>query len=266
MKLKYLFVIICFEWIYGCSADYMSFHGTDRIQFKTTANEVYTFAYFPEERQKDTLNIKIVTVGEVTDYPREILFEQVMEEWKYIYDAVDTTKVIDSTWVEMEHPAKEGVHFEMLGGRDKWILPANKNVFDLQLIVMRQDVDLQKNARKLTLKLLPSKDFETGEPAKLKKTVIISDKLERPTRWRESSYEVQTYLGAWSQVKHRFLIEVTGQKWDNDFLYYILYDFNADLEREYYLMKTKKALESYNADPANNPPLKDEFGNKVVFP
>ena len=50
------------------------------------------------------------------------------------------------------------------------------------------------------------------------------------------------------------------------FLYYILYDFNADLEREYYLMKTKKALESYNADPANNPPLKDEFGNKVVFP
>ena len=135
-----------------------------------------------------------------------------------------------------------------------------------EVVVLRNDEALQKNAHKLVLALQPSKDFELGEQKKLFKTIVISDKLERPTRWKEDSWEVQTYLGAWSETKHRLLIDVTGQKWDNDFLYYMLYDFDAELERDYYLTKTKKFLAEYNANPANNPPLKDENGKEVVFP
>ena len=49
MKLKYLVGIgmVC-SMICSCSEEYMSFEGTDRIQFKTKTEEVYTFAYYPE--------------------------------------------------------------------------------------------------------------------------------------------------------------------------------------------------------------------------
>ena len=46
MKLKYLLGIgMACLMICSCSEEYMSFEGTDRIQFKTKAEEVYTLAY-----------------------------------------------------------------------------------------------------------------------------------------------------------------------------------------------------------------------------
>ena len=125
---------------------------------------------------------------------------------------------------------------------------------------------MRKNARKLVLRLLPSDDFQTGEVNKLVKSITISDKLERPTRWKDNSYYYKLYLGDWSEVKHRFMIDVTGQKWDNEFLIYIINNYDTYSLRNYYLAKIKKALAEYNADPKNNPPLKDENGKEVVFP
>ena len=218
MKLKYLVGIgMACSMICSCSEEYMSFEGTDRIQFKTKTEEVYTFAYYPESIQKDTLQIELISVGEVTDYPRVIRFEQVTKEWKYTYDE-------------------------------------------------EEDTGLRKNARKLVLRLLPSDDFQTGEVNKLVKNITISDKLERPTRWKDNSYYYKLYLGNWSEVKHRFMIDITGQKWDNDFLVYIIDNYDTYSLRDYYLAKIKKALAEYNADPKNDPPLKDENGKEVVFP
>jgi len=109
MKLKYLLGIgMACSMICSCSEEYMSFEGTDRIQFKTKAEEVYTFAYYPESKQEDTVRIEIISVGEVTDFPRTVRFEQVTKEWKYTYDEEDPKKVVDSTYVDMEFPAVAG--------------------------------------------------------------------------------------------------------------------------------------------------------------
>ena len=62
------------------------------------------------------------------------------------------------------------------------------------------------------------------------------------------------------------MIEVTGEKWDNDFLRYIINNRDTYALRDYYLEKIKRALAEYNANPANNPPMKDENGEEVVFP
>ena len=231
MKLKYLLGIgMACLMICSCSEEYMSFEGTDRIQFKTKAEEVYTFAYYPESKQEDTVRIEIISVGEVTDFPRTVRFEQVTKEWKYTYDEEDPKKVVDSTYVDMEFPAVAGVHYKSLGEKNELILPANQNVLKLNVIVKREDAGLRKNARKLVLRLLPSDDFQTGE------------------------------------VRYRFMIDITGQKWDNDFLVYIIGNYDTYSLRDYYLAKIKKALAEYNADPKNNPPLKDENGKEVVFP
>lgn len=174
MKLKYLVGIgMACSMICSCSEEYMSFEGTDRIQFKTKTEEVYTFAYYPESIQKDTLQIELISVGEVTDYPRVIRFEQVTKEWKYTYDEEEPEKVVDSTYVDMEFPAVAGVHYESLGEKNELILPANQNVLKLNVIIKREDTGLRKNARKLVLRLLPSDDFQTGEVNKLVKNITI---------------------------------------------------------------------------------------------
>ena len=187
------------------------------------------------------------------------------KEWKYTYDEEEPEKVVDSTYVDMEFPAVAGVHYESLGEKNELILPANQNVLKLNVIIKREDTGLRKNARKLVLRLLPSDDFQTGEVNKLVKNITISDKLERPTRWKDNSYYYKLYLGNWSEVKHRFMINATGEKWDNDCIKLYI-KAGPTAEGLYLLKKIKKELEKYNADPANNPPLMDENGHEVVFP
>ena len=68
-------------------------------------------------------------------------------------------------------------------------------------------------------------------------------------------------------------------KWDNDFLVYIIDNYDTYSLRDYYLAKIKKALAEYNADPENatlsrkaagdvtvTAAMKDENGKEVVFP
>ena len=269
MKLRYLLgMTFAVGLIGGCSTDYMDFKGGNFVQFSSSAEEVYTFAYFSSEKQKDTLNIGIMSIGEVVDYPRTIRFEQVTKEWEYTYDAEDPNKVVDSVYVDMKFPAVKGVHFEAFGGENnELILPANQNEIKVKIVVKREDESLRTEACKLELRLLPSDDFRTGVPKNIVKKITISDKLERPTIWKDTDYTCSIYLGNWSEVKHRFMIDVTGEKWDNDFIkVYIKTGYQPTPEGRFLLQKIKKELENYNADPANNPPLMDENGHEVVFP
>lgn len=81
MRLKYFLGIIFVLWlISSCTSDYMSFKGNDMIQFVTKTDEVYTFAYFTDDKQVDTLNIGIMSVGEVVDFSRTVKFEQILKE------------------------------------------------------------------------------------------------------------------------------------------------------------------------------------------
>lgn len=269
MRLKYFFGIVSVMWlISSCTSDYMSFKGDNMVQFATQTDEVYTFAYFTDEKQVDTLNIPIMSVGEVVDFNRVVRFEQVVKEWKYVYDVDNPQQIVDSNYVDMEYPAVEGKHFEILeSNNNEATLQANHNQLNLRVVVKRTDDNLKKNAYVLKLHLLPSNDFETGAVNYLTKRIVISDKLERPTQWKDNNYYCSTYLGPWSEVKHRFMINATGEKWDNDCIKrYIKGGFEYAAIREFYLKKIKNELEKYNADPKNNPPLRDENGFEVVFP
>ena len=144
----------------------------------------------------------------------------------------------------MKYPAKEGVHFEAFGGENhELVLPANQNGVTVKIVVKREDESLQENARKLELRLLPSDDFETGVPKYVVKKITISDKLERPTVWKDTDYDCATYLGNWSEVKHRFMINATGEKWDNDCIKLYI-KAGPTAEGLYLLKKIKKEFES----------------------
>ena len=48
--------------------------------------------------------------------------------------------------------------------------------------------------------------------AKQWRKLYLSDVLLRPTRWSDG------YFGTYSKVKHRFMMEQTGLKWDDEYL------------------------------------------------
>ena len=251
----------------SCSTDLGSYNGDNMIRFVDNADDVYTFAYYSNEKQADTLKIKLMTIGEVTNHPRTVHYEQVKKKWKYKYAEDDANKIIDSSYVDMDYPAEQGKHFEILDAHDGTLtVPANANGITVRVIVKREDTDLQKNARELYLRLLPNGDFTIPSPRYGLKKITLSDKLEKPRLWSNKNYFCNLYLGDWSEVKHRFMINVTGWKWDDEFIKYYIRESNDRPLRDYFLTKIKKALNTYNADPKNNPPLKDENGKNVVFP
>src|SRR5690606_38695277 len=99
--------------------------------------------------------------------------------------------------------------------------------------------------------------FRTGEPNKRWRRLEFSDMLIRPATW------VDLFFGKYSRVKHEFMIEATGERWDTDFM--------RDVAQgqinyaQFWRAKLREALAEYNnAHPGN--PLTDEVGELVLFP
>ena len=67
----------------SCSTDLGSYNGDNMIRFVDNVDDVYTFAYYSNEKRADTLKIKLMTIGEVTNHPRTVHYEQVKKKWKY---------------------------------------------------------------------------------------------------------------------------------------------------------------------------------------
>ena len=266
MKMRFSFwALVASTALTSCTTDLMHYEGANMVRFSGDVEVVYSFAYYSESKTEDVINVNVMTVGEVVDYPRTVRFEQQKKEWKYTYDPQDANKVIDSTYVDMESPAEEGRHFQIQNAEgNQFVVPAGANSYVLKILLKRSDEGLKKNARKLHLRLVPDKDFGIMSDVASLKKITISDKLEKPRRWR--GYYCDYYLANWSEVKHRFMINVTGQKWDNDFILHYVNGRDGAALCDFYLSKIKKALEEYNANPSNNPPLKDENGKEVVFP
>ncbi|MCI6619802.1 MAG: DUF4843 domain-containing protein [Prevotella sp.] len=266
MKIKYVLSAVAFLiGLTGCTADLMNYNGADMVRFSGDPETVFSFAYYTDQKTEDVIDVNVMTVGEVADHPRTVRFEQVTKEWKYNYDPQDPNRIVDSTYIDMPYPAEEGKHFHIENATgNAFTIPAGEHSYRLKIMVKRSDNDLKKHARTLHLKLIPNEHFGILSDVAALKKITISDKLEKPRQWK--GYYCDLYIGNWSETKHRFMINVTGQKWDDDFIKVYIKSFDEAPLRNFYLMKIKKALEAYNADPSNNPPMKDENGKEIVFP
>lgn len=266
MKLNYLLYLSILSLpLVGCSEEYPLYSGANMIQFYSTTNQDFSFVYEEESKNSVDLIVDIATVGDVVNYDRTIRFEQITKEWNYTYDEVDKTKKIDSSYVDMKFPAVLGIHYQLESQNNELVMPAGKNILKQKITLLRHE-SLLKNNYTLKFRLIDSDDFAVGEPAKLNKTIVISNNLLRPTFWKDTAYDIKTTVGNWSEVKHRFMIKVTGERWDDAFLRKMVNDYDNAALFAHYLKIMKEELAAYNADPANTPPMVDENNNVVVFP
>lgn len=200
-----------------------------------------TFVYDAPEVTRDTIYFDIYTLGKVSDQDRTFSLKQ--EEVPGANNAV-----AGKHYVGFDDPEAKSL-FVIKGGTAHLRVP----------IIVLRDASLKDGAVELKIVVAADDNFQPGEPTKIWRRVGISDQLIQPATWIN---RMVPYFGDYSTVKHQFMIDVTGQKWDEA----MFQEFMASISMmNYYRTVVKTALVDYNNQHPQDP-LKDEFGDLVVFP
>ena len=238
---------------WGCDRDeYMVYEDDARLQFGPTPDKIYTqqsewedtvktFSFLSVDADKmlDTVYFDIYSIGVVSTVERRYELEQV------VIDSADN--------------AEPGVHYKAFDDPEvsgMYVIPAHSAHAVVPVVVMR-DTSLDSREYVLKFRIKENENFKLGDRGKQWRKLYLSDVLLRPTRWSDG------YFGTYSKVKHRFMMEQTGLKWDDEYLEIVL----SDVSMGYYWQgKFRELLYAYNHDPENKDvSLKDENGWEVKF-
>jgi hypothetical protein len=258
MKATNLFIsVVLFMALASCKQDaYYLFNDVARIQFgpdiariytasynlaDTTKN--YTFYYLSASKTQDTVFFDIYAIGGPSTKDRPYTLTQVQ-----VNDG-SVNAVSGTDYKAFTDPSVSG----------SYVIKAGQ-VHAFTPIVMLRNAALKSKTVTLKFIVAENENFKLGEINNLWRKVVFTDRLSQPTAWGASM--VQYYLGAYSVTKHAFIIQVSGQKWDQAFMSTVTADY---AQLQFYLSSFKHALADYNAAHPGNP-MKDENGQLIVFP
>lgn len=230
----------------GCEQDLPTYSDSQaRLNFDYTqypgGRVNYSFV-FNSSKQRDTVWIQLNTMGFLSDEDRPFELQQIESG---DHDAV---------------PGKHYVAFDDESVKKYMFVPAHQNYARVPIIVLR-DASLNDATYTLNISVKPNDFFQTGYFAESSMTVNITNQLSKPTAWQSA---MNWYFGQWGPVKHQFMIDVTGKKWDDAFINQIQGDFDLV---NYYISKLDKALNAENQRraAAGLPYLQEADGTLVAF-
>lgn len=227
--------------VYDLDADALNFDVSLDGATNEPKDKLYSFVYIDEAVMEDTVWITLNTQGFVTAYDRAFRLRQV---------EVDT--VVN---------AVPGVHYTSFDSAEMQkycVVPAGANTVKVPVIVHR-DPSLEENDVRLNIEVLPNENFVQGVKEYRLFPLVISNMLTKPANWQDY------YFGTYGPVKHRFMINQTGLRWDEDFLKEILAGDYGYIK--YLTMLLYQRLEAENADRKAKglDVLKEANGKKVAF-
>jgi hypothetical protein len=274
MKKYSCIIVILLAIAAGCKkADYLLYHDPARIQMADTSLLSYTFIYEAPDVTRDTIYIRLNTIGGITDHDRTVTLEQTPEfDISYVRDPV-TNKITDSAVIERPFKAIPGKHYVPLNDpsmQSLLVIRANMAYDSLPVILLR-DTSLKSNSYRLRLKVVANAAFGIGEKMAIEKTIQFSDRLERFESWKVDSYISPAYnsFGKYSVNKHQFMIDVLKTRIDEAWYQAI----SRAQAQQHYKNLVRDALTVFNADPANissgKAPLRetsDPTSQPVTFP
>ena len=230
----------------GCEQDLPTYDDSQaRLNFDYTqyasGRVNYSFV-FNSSKQRDTVWIQLNTMGFLSDEDRPFELQQIESG---DHDAV---------------PGKHYVAFDDENVKKYMFVPAHQNYARVPIIVLR-DASLDDATYTLNIAIKPSDIFQKGYFAQSSMTVNITNQLSKPTSWTGG---MNHYFGQWGPVKHQFMIDVTGKKWDDAFITSVQGDFDMV---NYYINKLDKALDAENQrrKAAGLPYLQEADGTLVAF-
>lgn len=218
--------------------------GPDSTQMNNNANllqdtvKVYTFVYQPSEVVQDTVYFDIYAIGGISQQDRYFMLEQ--ENIPGANNAVPGTHYVPFNSSQLKE------YYKIAAGRMHAKIP----------VVILRDASLKSGTVQLKFRISEGGSFKLGMESNLWRRLEFGDNIIMPTLWATNNY------GKYSRVKHEFMIQYTGEKWDDDFI--------SEVAKEAALLafwkgRLKTLLINYNQANPNNP-LRDEDGELVIFP
>lgn len=200
--LKYLPLVTIIAALFGCQKNTGSYSAGNGVNFyytntgDTLVN--YSFVYGSPTATVDTVWLKVVTMGNLTDNDREISLEQVMVT-KANHDAVAGT---------------DYVAFNDASLKKYYIMPAGKSTTSIP-VILKRNAALQTKVDTLLIRIKTNNEFTAIDLSRNTVKVVFSAQLLKPSRW---AYYCSAYFGTYGPVKHQWLIDNTGNKWDDPYL------------------------------------------------
>ena len=228
--------------VYDSPDDALNFELTLDSESGEVVERNYSFVYEDDDVQQDTIWMRVNTQGFLSDQDRPFQLQQV---------AAGTERpdaVAGQHYVSFDDPQLQSFY----------VIPAGKNTGLFPVVVMR-DASLAQSDVSLYFQLRENSHFKQGLPALRTVMLVVSDRLSRPAKW--SDY----YFGSYGTVKHRFMIDHSGLRWDEDFVS-TLVDGDYGYIR-YLMMLLARELKEENTARArqNLKPLAEDDGREVAF-
>jgi hypothetical protein len=201
-KIKYILAIVAWSFAVSCEKEISTWSGSDRISFETIlkTDTLRNYSFVSDlDIEQYTLWINVCTEGFVRDYPRTVTFKQVPS-------------------TDGNEEAAPGVHFVAFDDpqvKAQYVIPTGASSASFPIILLR-DPSLQTSERTLRIELIENEHFLLSvNKNKLHRNIVFADKLTMPEIWGALG-SVKFYFGTYGEAKHRFMIEVTGQPFDNE--------------------------------------------------
>lgn len=160
-----------------------------------------TFVYDEPGTETGIVYIPVRAVGFVKDYDRPFVVRQV--------DAKDVVNAVP------------GTHFQVFG-EQQFVMPAGKSKTYIPITIIN-DASLGNEQFVLCLELGTNKYFKASIEEDLHKNIEITNLLTKPESWAD------WYFGTYGPVKHQFLIDISGEKWDDEFCRKVNSNYNLVL-------------------------------------
>jgi hypothetical protein len=176
---------------------YSGVSGTSSLERSLTDTH-YSFVYGGKHLESDTLWLPMQTMGFVYDEPRAISLEQIDNE-----DALLPKAVAGKHYMALEQLSSY------------YVVPAGTAMASVPIVLLK-DASLDEQEYLLTLRIRANEWFENGYEAFQTRRIYITNMLSEPSAWYQTYCHY--YFGKYGPVKHQFLIDETGEKWDNDYI------------------------------------------------
>ena len=199
------------------------------------ARSTYSFVYGNPNLSSDTVWVEVETMGFVADTDRAITIEQV-----------------DSTGVDNAVAGKHYVAFNDPQMAKHYFMPARKARTRLPIVMLR-DASLKTSTVVLKYRIKANENFVNGYDAYTERVLLFTDQLSEPSKWTygypyygDWTISFADYFGDYGLVKHQFLINETGDKWDDEFIDKLMTGDSNYLQ--YMYRKMAKRLREVNAE------------------
>lgn len=247
-----MLLVSCFLTLTSCEKDLEVYNTeTCRLNFyynlnsrsdfnESLARSAYSFIYGDADRQRDTLWFDVQTMGFTSDSDRPVTLQQLPTEGN---QAV---------------PGKHYVAFDDPSVSHLYVIPAGKATTKLPVIILR-DPSLKNESVTLKFGFMENDFFKLGFKEFSTRLIEMTDMLSEPSKWNEAypipgleryfpryANHMSDFFGVYGVVKHQFLIEQTGKKWDDEYIESLILGDSNYLK--YLVRKMSQRLAEVNAE------------------